>query len=128
MVSPMVAVEEAMSALATAAVPTAANGLPPMTPMTWVASGSLARGLEDPAAGHEAHQEAQPDHEQRVVGHVEGDELDGQRGADVGAEDDAERLAEGHEAGRDETDEHQDGGRRGLQHAGDDRARDNGQP
>ena len=49
---------------------------------------------------------------------VEGEELDGEGGADVRAEDDAERLAEGHEPGGDEADEHQRRCRRGLDEGG----------
>src|SRR2546422_565923 len=62
----------------------------------------------------ERDREAEADEQMRVVRHLEGDELDGERGADVGAQDDSERLAEGHEPGRHEADQHQRSGRRRL--------------
>src|SRR5438093_3394209 len=82
----------------------------------------LTHVLERASPGQEGDREAETDEQQRVVRHLERDQLDGERGADVGAEDDAERLAEGHQPGRDEADEHQRRGRRGLDDRGHGRA------
>src|SRR3989454_121074 len=70
--------------------------------------------------------EAEPDQERRVVGDAERDQLNGEGGADVGAENQPERLPESHEARGDEPDQHQRRGRRGLDEGSDRRAREHG--
>jgi hypothetical protein len=65
-----------------------------------------------PAVGGDegVEEEADADGGPAVVGDVEGDELHGEGGADVGAEDGGDGLLEGHDAGVDEAGEHGDGG------------------
>ena len=83
--------------------------------------------LQHPPPRDERGREAEADQERRVVGDAEGDELDRERRADVGAQDHAERLAESHEARGDEADQHERRGRRRLDDRGDRRARDDGE-
>jgi hypothetical protein len=59
--------------------------------------------------GRERHGEADGDHGQRCLGDVERHDLRRERGADIGAEDDADRLGHGHEAGADEADDEHGG-------------------
>ena len=75
----------------------------------------LPQVLRHTAARDERGREAETDQERRVVRDAERDQLHRERRADVGAEDDAERLPERHQARGDEADQHQGRGRRRLQ-------------
>ena len=69
--------------------------------------------------GDHRHGEADCDQHQRPPGDVEGDDLRRDRRADVGAEDDRDRLDEGHQPGRDEPDHQHRRDRRRLHDRGD---------
>ncbi len=59
----------------------------------------LAEILHDAAAPEIADGEPKTDQQGRVGDDVEGDELHGEGGADIGAQDEAQGLAKRHEAG-----------------------------
>src|SRR5262245_31057354 len=67
--------------------------------------------LEHAPPGEKGDREAEPHEHERIVRHLERDELDREGRPDVGAQDDAQRLAERHEPGADEADEHERRGR-----------------
>jgi len=75
-----------------------------------IADRAATGNIEQPAGEHE---------ERRQLEEVERQKLDGDRGADVRAEDHADRLSEREEPGRREADEHHRGRARGLEHGGD---------
>ncbi len=75
------------------------------------------------ALGDEQHGEADGDHPQRRLGDLEGDDLGGDRRADVGAHDHADRLRQRHQPGRDEADDQHGRHRRRLDHRRHQRAR-----
>jgi hypothetical protein len=89
----------------------------------------LPDALDEPAPAEEGEREARPDHDERHVLDLEGQELHGEGRADVRAQDHAERLAEADEARRDEADQHEGGRRGGLDQRRRERPRaDGGQP
>ena len=126
------------------------NGLPARATSTWRVSSLAASGASPsfitfmprkmkpkprsacprlfavPRRAKKLDREADADQQERELLHVEGEELHGEGGADVGAEDDAERLAEGDEPRRHEPDQHQGRRGRGLDERGDERARAHG--
>jgi hypothetical protein len=89
----------------------------------------LPQALDQAAPPEEHGGEAHPHQQERQLLDPEGEELDGDGGADVGAQDHPERLGKGQQAGGDEADQHQGGGRRRLDDRGHQRARTHrGQP
>ncbi len=72
---------------------------------------------EGAAPGH-VQEPADEDDERRHLEELEGEELNGHRGTDVGPEDHADRLPEREQARRGEADEHHRGRARGLQDRG----------
>ncbi len=86
----------------------------------------LSQALDEAATSEEREGKARAHEEKGQLLDLESEKLHGEGRADVGAQDDAERLAEGHEAGRHEADQHQRGGGRGLDEGGDEGPRTHG--
>src|SRR3972149_5558653 len=78
------------------------------------------------ASDEERRLRAHAHQEKRQLLDLEGEELDGERRPDVGAEDHAQRLPEGDEPGRDEPDQHEGRRRGGLDEGRHDGARPHG--
>jgi hypothetical protein len=83
----------------------------------------LAEALHEPAPAEVGQAEADGEQGERQVAQVEGEQLHGEGGADVRPQDHAQRLAEGHETGGHEPDQHEGGGGGRLDQRGHERAR-----
>ena len=86
------------------------------------AEDGLSHALYEPAPPEEGEPESRRHQQEGEILDPEGEDLHGEGRADIRAEDDPQRLPEGHETGRHEADDHQRGRRGGLQQRGGERA------